>query len=64
MTKKDKDYFTCVICNQTYEKEQSDEEANQECLELFGVTPADCDCDYVCDDCFQLIRPDKIFTKE
>lgn len=55
----DNDKYTCSMCGETYEKEWSDEEADKECEELFGVTKADVACDVVCDDCFQLIRPDK-----
>ena len=46
--------FTCNSCNQTFQKGWSDEEANKEGFELFGVKNAivDQDMALVCDDCF------------
>lgn len=60
------DTFTCAICGNVYEKEWSDSEADEECERLFGISNAtsrigdtEDDCAYVCDDCFQMIRPDR-----
>lgn len=43
--------FTCETCEQTFEKEWSDEEAEAESSALFGHLPDD-ERAVLCDDCF------------
>jgi hypothetical protein len=43
--------FTCAVCQGTFDKGWSDDEARQECTEIFGEWK-DEDCVVVCDDCF------------
>jgi hypothetical protein len=49
--------YTCAMCEQTFEKSWSDEEARQERDLIFGIGYEDKDCALVCDDCFQKIKP-------
>ncbi len=44
------------MCQQTFDKGWSDEEARQERDLIFGEYK-DKDCELVCDDCFQKIKP-------
>jgi fructose-1,6-bisphosphatase len=44
--------YKCVMCNNTYLKGRSDEEAYKECLDQFGLDPAIDECRIICDDCF------------
>jgi hypothetical protein len=48
--------YKCAICGNVYEKAYSDEEAMEECVELFGEMSGD-DLLVVCDDCFEGIDP-------
>lgn len=50
--------YTCAICKGVFEKEISDEEAMQETQQYFPGTKQEA-CGVVCDDCWQLIRPDR-----
>jgi len=50
--------FKCAMCGETFEKARTEEEALEELNELFGDTPVE-ECEVVCDDCWQKIRPDK-----
>jgi len=43
--------FTCAVCQGTFDKGWSDDEARQERSEIFGEWK-DEDCVIVCDDCF------------
>jgi hypothetical protein len=43
--------FTCAVCQGTFDKGWSDEEARQERSEIFGEWK-DEDCVVVCDDCY------------
>jgi hypothetical protein len=43
--------FTCAVCQGTFDKGWSDEEARQERTEIFGEWK-DEDCVVVCDDCY------------
>ncbi len=53
--------FTCAICQGTFDKGWSDEEARQERLKLFGEW-MDEDCVTVCNDCF--VKPPSQEWKE
>lgn len=48
--------FTYAICDGTFEKGWSEEEAIAELHEVFGDYHPD-ECATVCDDCFEKIRP-------
>lgn len=50
--------YQCAMCERTFESERSEEEALAEKQELWGDVPIE-DCDVVCDDCWQEVRPDK-----
>jgi hypothetical protein len=50
------DQYKCFMCQQTFDKGWSDEEAEAEKLELFGDVPKN-ECELACDDCFQEIKP-------
>ena len=52
--------YICAMCKGIFEKETPEEEAVDELHELFGPDVEVEDCDLVCDDCFEKIRPDKI----
>lgn len=43
--------YKCSVCGETYDKGWSDEEAEAELAENFGVPKED--CDIVCDDCYK-----------
>lgn len=45
------DTFTCSLCDQTFEKGWSDEEAEKELKENFNVPKEK--CKIVCDDCYK-----------
>lgn len=48
--------YQCSLCHAVYEKEWSDEDADQEALEIWGVEHASADPEgfaVICDDCFQ-----------
>jgi hypothetical protein len=49
--------FTCAMCHRTLECGWSEEEALAELKEVWGDVPPEA-CDQVCDDCWELIRPD------
>jgi hypothetical protein len=51
--------YLCANCNVVFESEWSDEEANAETKEYFGVDNASQrdDMVVVCDDCFQMMHP-------
>ncbi len=55
------DKYICELCKKEFEKAITDEEANKEAEELFGVKEASnrADMAIVCDDCFK-----KIMKKE
>lgn len=44
--------FKCAMCQQTFDKAWTDEEAEDELKETFGSIPVD-QCDVVCDDCYK-----------
>jgi len=52
------DEYTCAICKGVFEKETPENEALAELKKFFGDVSPD-DCDIVCDDCWEKIRPDK-----
>jgi len=52
------DEYTCAICKGIFEKSTPEDEALAELKEFFGDVSPD-DCDIVCDDCWEKIRPDK-----
>lgn len=51
--------FTCSICGETYDKLWSDDEANKEAEELWGVENASINDDMavICDDCWNNRTP-------
>lgn len=49
--------FTCACCEQTYTKIRSDEEAEAEHKELWGVMIPEEAKEVVCDDCFKKELP-------
>jgi len=52
--------FRCALCKEVFLKARPDSEAMEECKEIFGdVQPGD--CEQVCDDCWEKIRPDRIY---
>ncbi len=44
--------YRCACCGEVYEKGRSDEEAMEECEEIFGDTN---DVAIVCDDCWRVM---------
>jgi NAD-dependent SIR2 family protein deacetylase len=54
------DTFTCAHCGGTFEKGWSDEEAKAEEVEVWGGEVED--PTLVCDECFQIVRPDRVPT--
>ena len=59
--------FTCALCKEKFVSEITDEELCSDCQELYGITDGTLmigfTTDYICDECFQLIRPDKELVK-
>ena len=49
--------FTCAMCRQTFESDRTEEEADAECLAVFGCTKETEPCNEVCDDCWGRIDP-------
>ena len=47
------DEFTCAMCNETFTKARSDEEALAETAEIFGAESLNEPLDVVCDDCWR-----------
>jgi hypothetical protein len=46
------------MCGTVYKKGVSDEEAAQECIDIFGIDVFEkSELDVVCDDCFNKINP-------
>ncbi len=50
--------YKCAMCGGVFEKTVTEDEARTELKEFFGDVPVE-DCDIVCDDCWEKIRPDK-----
>lgn len=50
--------YTCAMCKGVFERTTPEDKALAELEEFFGDISVD-DCDIVCDDCWQKIRPDK-----
>lgn len=48
--------WQCAMCKQTFDRGWSHEEAVAEKNKLFGDISLE-ECEQVCDDCFQLIKP-------
>lgn len=44
--------FKCAMCQQTFDKAWTDEEAKAELDEVFGLYPIE-ECDIDCDDCYK-----------
>lgn len=53
----EKDTYICEVCKETFIKGQSDEEANKEAEELWGVKNAseNQNMGVVCDDCYNMM---------
>lgn len=58
-TMMEEDTFTCAVCNRTFIKGRSEEEALAEKNELFPDASLK-DCELVCDDCFIAMGSGKI----
>ncbi len=56
-----KNEYTCEACGNTYEKEWTDEEADDEAFKLHGKTSKSADMAIVCDDCFNKMREQGLF---
>ena len=54
----DTNEYICAICKGVFEKTTPEDEALAELKEYFGDVSVE-DCDIVCDDCWEKIRPDK-----
>lgn len=50
-------WFTCKMCQTTYEKAWTDEEAYQETEMYFGVRGDAPNMAIICDDCFNKVHP-------
>lgn len=50
--------YQCAICKEVFEKETPEELALEELKEYFGDISVN-DCDIVCEDCWQKIKPKK-----
>ena len=63
MKKEIKKLYTCDACHETFEKGQTDEEANIEAKNLHRVENAseNQDMAIVCDDCFNKMRKQGLF---
>jgi len=57
-----KNEFKCAVCGGIFEKSRTDEEANEEAKNIWGVDNADKNNDMVlvCDDCFNHRTPEEI----
>ena len=55
---KDKDTYICECCGGVFEKERTDEEANAEAEDVFGVKNASEqeDMAIICDDCYKKMQ--------
>ena len=51
--------FKCGMCGGVFNKGWTEEEALEELKEYFGDVLVE-DCDMVCDDCWELIKPEKL----
>ncbi len=53
--------FVCANCHQQFHSQRSNKEANAEAEHYFDIKNASRRTDFivVCDDCFQLMHPDK-----
>jgi len=50
--------YQCAMCGNIYEKEMTEEEAYNECVDNFGKEMADhAEMDVICDDCYKKIMP-------
>lgn len=51
------DEFTCGMCKGSFTKARSEDEANAEAKELFGIERAseNAEAAVVCDDCFRIL---------
>lgn len=47
--------FKCSVCEETFKKGRTEEEAIKEMQETFTVAIEKEDCDIVCDDCYHKI---------
>ena len=56
--------YKCAMCGEIFKKTISEDDALTELNEQFGEGIAVEDCDIVCDDCWQKVRPDNPNNKE
>lgn len=54
---------TCDRCGQVFIADRTDEEAMAECHRHFGKYVKKEDCDLLCKDCWEKIRPDKMILR-
>lgn len=59
-----KETYKCAMCGGVFVKSVPEEEALVELHELFGEGISPEDCDIVCEDCWQGIRPDILCNEE
>lgn len=50
--------YTCAMCKGVFKRITPEDEVLAELKEFFGAVSVD-DCELVCDDCWEKIRPDK-----
>lgn len=60
---KQADTYMCALCRGTFNRETPESEALAELELYFGETSAK-DCDIVCEDCWQKIRPSELVAKQ
>lgn len=56
---KNKETYVCAMCGGIFERTTPEEKTIAELHEMFGGDVSPEECDIVCDDCWQKIRPDK-----
>lgn len=57
--------YQCAVCENVYEKSRTDQEAIDECAEVFGVFPEEMNnLAIICDDCWIALGFDDVAKKE
>ena len=55
---RDMEEYKCAMCGGIFEKTTPEEEAKAELKKFFGDISIN-DCNIICDDCWEIVRPDK-----
>ncbi len=55
--------FTCAVCHCVFDNKGTEEDGDKELSEFFPDTPKE-ECDVVCDDCWEKLKPDHPIYKE